>query len=78
MVLVHGNLKVKIPPKATAKTYVGRNGQMEVVEPSVIGFVGVCELVESATSVDDIMLPVTSFTWSSNLEKRRINSIEKS
>ena len=78
MVLTHGNLKVKIPPKATAKTYLSRNSQMEAVEPSVIGFVGVCELVESATSVDDIMLPVTSFTWSSNLEKRRIYSIEKS
>ena len=76
MVLVHGNLKVKMPP--LEKTCSGKNGQMEIIEPSVIGFVGVCELVESATSADDITIPTTTFTWTSNIEKKRINSVEKS
>ena len=76
MVLVHGNLKVKMPP--LKKTCSGKNGQKEIVEPSVIGFVGVCELVESATSADDIMIPTTTFTWSSNLDKKMIHSIDRS
>ena len=76
MVLVHGNLKVKMPP--LEKTCSGKNGRMEIVEPSVIGFVGVCELIESATSADDIMIPTTTFTWISNIEKKKIDSIERS
>ena len=76
MVLVHGNLKVKMPP--LEKTCSGKNGQKESVEPSVIGFVGVCELVESATSADDIVIPTTTFTWSTYLDKKTINSVDRS
>jgi hypothetical protein len=76
MVLVHGNLKVKIPP--LKKTCSGKSGQTDIIEPSVIGFVGVCELVESATSADDIVIPTTTFTWTTNVEKKRVNSVDRS
>ena len=69
MVLVHGNLKVKMP--ALEKTCSGKNGQMEIVEPSVIGFVGVCELIESATSADDITIPTTILSPGHLISKRK-------
>ena len=39
MVVVSGNLKVKLPPS---------KGDLEVVEPSVIGFIGECHRMFSS------------------------------
>ena len=73
MVQVHGNLKVKMPP---LKKACSGNGQMEIVEPSVIGFVGICELVESAASADDIFIPRTTFSWTCSIDTKKIVSVE--
>ena len=56
MVQINGNLKVKLPP--LKKTRV----RVEVIEPAVMGFVGECRVVLSATSVLELSLPHITFT----------------
>ena len=56
MVQINGNLKVKLPP--LKKTRV----RVEAVEPVVMGFVGECHVVLSATSVLELSLPHITFT----------------
>lgn len=62
MVQVDGSLKVKLPP--LLKT------AMEFVKPSVIGFVGECRRVESEYSALDMLIPLTSFCWTKNLDRK--------
>ena len=63
-----GNLKVKLPPS---------NSDLEIVEPSVIGFIGECRRVESGYSALDMVSPITSFTWTKTLDRKIISIDEK-
>ena len=71
MVQVNGNLKVKLPPLKTPPSY--HDGQLEFVEPSVVGFIGECHRINSGCSAMDVILPLTSFSWTRTLEGKFIS-----
>jgi hypothetical protein len=70
MVQVNGNLKVKLPP---LKTPPSCRGEMEFVEPSVVGFIGECHRIDSDCSAMDVVFPLTSFSWTKTLDKKLIS-----
>lgn len=68
MVQVNGNLKVRLPP---SKDFGKPN--IELVEPSVIGFVGECRLIESASSIIELSVPHSTFTMTKSLDMKIIS-----
>ena len=70
MVQVNGNLKVRLPP---SKKFGQRD--VELVEPSVMGFVGECRLIESASSIIElsISIPHSTFTMTRSLDMKTIS-----
>ena len=68
MVQVNGNLKVRLPP---SKKFGQRD--VELVEPSVIGFVGECRLIESASSIIELSVPHSTFTMTKSLDMKIIS-----
>ena len=72
MVQVNGNLKVKLPPLKTA-TSCSSDHELEFVQPSVVGFIGECHRVDSGCSAMDVVLPLTSFSWTKTLDKKLIS-----
>ena len=68
MVQVNGNLKVRLPP---SKNF-GKH-DVELVEPSVIGFVGECRLIESASSIIELSVPHSTFTMTKSLDMKIIS-----
>ena len=71
MVQVNGNLKVKLPPSKIPVLL--SSGEMEFIEPSVVGFIGECHRIESDYSAMDVILPLTTFTWTKTLDKKLIS-----
>ena len=71
LVHVRGNLKVQLSPSKTTSS-----GQLEFVEPSVVGFIGECRVVESVTSILEISIPHSTFTVVRTLDMKKIISIE--
>ena len=71
MVQVNGNLKVKLPPSKIPPFCHG--GQLEFVEPSVVGFIGECHRIDSGCSAMDVVLPLTSFSWTKTLDRKLIS-----
>ena len=65
MVQVNGNLKVKLPPSD--------NMEVQMVEPSVIGFIGECRLIESASSILELSIPHSTFTMTKSLDMKIIS-----
>ena len=51
---------------------------LEFVEPSVVGFVGECRVVESAASILEISVPHSSFIITRSLDMKRVISVEAS
>ena len=70
MVQVNGNLKVKLPP---SKTTTSCGGELEFVDPSVVGFIGECHRVDSGCSAVDVVLPLTTCSWTKTLDKKIIS-----
>ena len=64
-----GNLKVQLSPSKTTSS-----GQF--VEPSVIGFIGECRVVESVASILEISTPHSSFIVTRTLDMKKVLSIE--
>ena len=71
--LVHvcGNLKVQLSPSKTTSS-----GQLEFIEPSVIGFIGECRVVESVASILEISIPHSTFTVTRTLDMKKVISVE--
>ena len=68
LVHVSGNLKVKLPPlRSTGK------GEIELVEPSVLGFIGECHLIESNSSILEISITHSTFTMMKDLDSKMIS-----
>ena len=65
MVQINGNLKVKLPPP--------RNSVNGEVEPSAIGFIGECRLIESAPTILDVSIPHSTFTVTRTLDFKIIS-----
>ena len=70
-VQVNGNLKVKLPLLKISPSC--RSGELEFVEPSVVGFIGECHRIDSSCSAMDVVLPLTSFRWTKTLDKKLIS-----
>ena len=68
MVQVNGNLKVRLPPSK----HFGKC-EVELVEPSVIGFIGECRLIESASSILELSIPHSTFTMTKSLDMKIIS-----
>ena len=68
MVQVNGNLKVKLPPSKNA----GKR-EVEFVEPSALGFIGECRLIESASSILELSVPHSTFTMTKTLDMKIIS-----
>ena len=66
LVQVSGNLKVKIPP-------LKKDQLFEVVEPSVVGFIGECCLIKSSASILEIAIPHSTFTSTVTLDFKPIS-----
>ena len=66
LVQVSGNLKVKIPP-------LKNDHLVEVVEPSVVGFIGECHLIKSSASILEISIPHSTFTSTVTLDFQPIS-----
>ena len=71
MVQVNGNLKVKLPPSKILVS--SSSGEMELVEPSVVGFIGECHRIESGCSAMDVVLPLTTFSWTKTLDNKLVS-----
>ena len=55
---MRGNLKVQLsPPQSTS------SGQLEFVEPAVVGFIGECRVVESIASILEISTPYSTYVY---------------
>ena len=68
-----GTLKVQLsPPKSTS------SGQLKFIEPTVIGFIGECRVVESAVSILEISIPHSTYTMTRTPDLEKIISIEAS
>ena len=72
MIQVNGNLKVKLPPSKTT-TSCSSDHELEFVEPSVVGFIGECHRVDSGCSAMDVVLPLTSFSWTRTIDENLIS-----
>lgn len=68
MVQVNGNLKVRLPP---SKDFGKRD--VVAVEPSAIGFIGECRLIESASSILELSVPHSTFTMTKSLDMKIIS-----
>ena len=66
-----GNLKVQLSPSK-----INSSGQLEFVEPAVVGFVGECRVVESVASILEISIPHSTYTMTRTPDMKRIISIE--
>jgi hypothetical protein len=51
---------------------------MEFVEPSVVGFIGECHVVESVASILEISIPHSTYTVTRTPDLEKIISIEAS
>ena len=71
IVQVRGNLKLRL---SISKNIA--DGSVEFVEPSVIGFVGECHVVEYVSSILEVSIPHSTFTLTRSLDMKRILSIE--
>ena len=71
--MVRGNLKVKLSP-----SNITTKGALEFVEPSVVGFIGECRVVEMAASILEISIPHSSFIITRSLDLQRVISVEAS
>ena len=71
MIQVNGNLKVKLPPSKVPVS--SSSGEMELVEPSVVSFIGECHRIESDCSAMDVVLPLTTFSWTKTLDRKLIS-----
>ena len=71
--LVRGNLKVKLSP-----SNIATKGALEFVEPSVVGFIGECCVVETAASILEIFVPHSSFIITRSLDMQKVISVEAS
>lgn len=67
---MNGNLKVKLP---LSKIATFCEGNLEFVEPSVVGFIGECHRIDSGCSTLDVLLPLTSFSWTKTLDRNIIS-----
>ena len=67
---VSGNLKViqKLMPLKSCG-----NDVMEFVEPTAIGFVGECRVVESVVSILEISVPCSSFIVTRSLDMKLLS-----
>ena len=65
---VSGNLKVKLMPLKACG-----NDVMEFVEPTAIGFVGECRVVESVVSILEISIPCSSFIVTRSLDMKLLS-----
>ena len=73
LVQVCGNLKVKLSPVKSCA-----DGVMEFVEPSAVGFIGECRVVESVPSILEISVPCSSFVITRSLDMKKIISVDAS
>ena len=73
MVQVSGNLKVKLPPSKVPPSRHGTGGRLEFVEPSVVGFICECHRIDSGCSAMDVVLPLTSFSWTRTLDTKLVS-----
>ena len=73
LVQVCGNLKVKLSPVKSCA-----DGVMEFVEPSAVGFIGECRVVESVPSILEISVPCSSFIVARTPDLKKVISIEAS
>ena len=71
IVRVCGNLKVQLSPSKTTNS-----GQLEFIEPMVLGFIGECCVVESVASILEISIPHSTFTVTRTLDMKKTISIE--
>ena len=71
IVQVCGSLKVQLSPSKTTSS-----GEMEFIEPSVIGFIGECRVVESVASILEISIPYSTYTVTRTLDLKKIISVE--
>ena len=74
VVRISGNLKVMPPPAKTGDT---ADEQVEFVEPSVVGFVGECHVIESVPSILQISFSHSTFVMLKN-DKHQMTYIEAS
>lgn len=72
-VQVRGNLKVKL-----SSSNITTNRELEFVEPSVIGFIGECRVIETAASILEISIPHSSFIITRSLDLQKVTSVEAS
>ena len=68
---MRGNLKVKL-----SLSNITTKGSLEFVEPSVIGFIGECRVVESVASILEISVPHSSFIITRSLDLEKIISVD--
>ena len=73
VVHVSGHLKTLLSPSKTNAV-----GELEFVEPSVIGFIGECRVVESIASILEISIPYPTITVIRSLDMKKAISIEAS
>ena len=70
---MQGNLKVQLSPSKTSSS-----GELEFIEPKVIGFIGECHVVESVASILEISTPHSTFTVTHTHDLEKVISIEAS
>ena len=72
VVRISGNLKLRLSiSKSTTDSGV------KFVEPSVLGFIGECHVIEYASSILEISIPCSSVTLNRSLDLKRIIAIEQ-
>ena len=65
---VNGNLKVKLPPLESSE-----KGEVELVEPIVLGFIGECRLIESTSSILEVSVTHSTFIVMKTLDLKIIS-----
>ena len=64
IIQVQGNLKVKLSKSK-------EDAKLELIEPSVIGFVGQCRVVDAVTSILEILCHCSMFTVTRSLDMKK-------
>ena len=70
---MQGNLKVQLSPSK-----ISSSGELEFIEPSVVGFIGECHVVESVASILEISIPHSTYTMTRSHDLLKIISVEAS
>ena len=70
---MQGNLKVLLSPSK-----ISSSGELEFVEPKVVGFIGECRVVESVASILEISIPHSTYTMTRSHDLKKIISVEAS